>query len=136
MNVFKMNRNRRISFGLVFMACLLGGCSSNGKKPTLAENAAKGEVLFLSVGCTQCHSLNGETMYGPALNNILNTSIRVIREGKEVSLTVDREYIHRSIQNPEYEKLLDFNKRKMPKTELSEDQINQLTDYLISIHDK
>ncbi len=75
-------------------------------------------------------------MYGPSLNNILNTSIWVIREGKEVSLTVDREYIHRSIQNPEYEKLLNFSKRKMPKTELSEDQINQLTDYLISIHEK
>ena len=75
-------------------------------------------------------------MYGPALNNILNTSIRVIREGKEVSLTVDREYIHRSIRNPEYEKLLDFKKQKMPITELSEDQINQLTDYLISINER
>lgn len=75
-------------------------------------------------------------MYGPALNNILNTSIHVIRDGKELSLTVDREYIHRSIQNPEYEKLLDFKKQKMPKTELSEDQINQLTDYLISINEQ
>lgn len=75
-------------------------------------------------------------MYGPSLNNVLNTSIQVIRDGKEVSLIVDREYIHRSIQNPEYEKLLNFSKRKMPKTELSEDQINQLTDYLISINEK
>ena len=130
--------------GFLRMICLFfivlsifSGCnSSNSGKATTKENAAKGDELFHSVGCTQCHSLNGETMYGPALNNILNTSIRVIREGKEVSLTVDREYIHRSIRNPEYEKLLDFKKQKMPITELSEDQINQLTDYLISINER
>lgn len=109
---------------------------SNSGKLTTKENVEKGDELFHSVGCTLCHSLSGETMYGPALNNILNTSIQVFREGKEVSLTVDREYIHRSIQDPEYEKLLNFNKQKMPKTELSEDQINQLTDYLISINEK
>jgi len=122
---------------LFIVLSLFSGCkSANSGKATTKENAEKGDILFHSVGCTQCHSLTGETMYGPALNNILNTSIRVIRDGKELSLTVDREYIHRSIQNPEYEKLLDFKKQKMPKTELSEDQINQLTDYLISIHEK
>lgn len=116
---------------------IFSGCkpSNNGKANT-KENVEKGDVLFHSVGCTQCHSLNGETMYGPALNNILNTSIRVIRDGKEVSLTVDREYIRHSVQNPEYEKLLNFKMRKMPKTELSEEEINQLTDYLISINEK
>lgn len=118
------------------MACLLSGCGSNGKKPTMEENVAKGEILFQSVGCTQCHSLSGETMYGPALNNILGTTIRVVQSGKEKSLTVDREYIHRSIEKPEYEKLLQFESRKMPRTELSEEQINQITDYLISINEQ
>jgi len=136
MNVFRMSEDLRISLGLVFMACLLSGCGSNGKNPTMEENAAKGEILFQSVGCTQCHSLSGETMYGPALNNILGTTIRVVQSGKEKSLTVDREYIHRSIEKPEYEKLLQFESRKMPRTELSEEQINQITDYLISINEQ
>lgn len=135
--MYQMSGFSKIICLLFIVLSLFSGCnSSNSSKPTTKENAKKGDVLFHSVGCTQCHSLTGETMYGPSLNNILNTSIRVIRDGKEVSLTVNREYIHRSIQNPEYEKLLNFSKRKMPKTELSEDQINQLTDYLISIHDK
>lgn len=135
--MYQMSGFSKIICLLFIVTSFFSGCkSANSGKATTKENAEKGDALFHSVGCTQCHSLNGETMYGPALNNILNTSIRVIREGKEVSLTVDREYIHRSIHNPEYEKLLDFNKRKMPKTELSEDQINQLTDYLISIHEK
>jgi cytochrome c2 len=135
--MYQMSGFSKIICLLFIVLSLFSGCkSANSGKATTKENAEKGDVLFHSVGCTQCHSLTGETMYGPSLNNILNTSIWVIREGKEVSLTVDREYIHRSIQNPEYEKLLNFSKRKMPKTELSEDQINQLTDYLISIHEK
>jgi cytochrome c oxidase subunit 2 len=128
--------SKAICLFIVVLSTFSGCNFSNSGKVNTEENVEKGDVLFHSVGCTQCHSLNGETMYGPALNNILNTSIRVIRDGKEVSLTVDREYIRHSVQNPEYEKLLNFKTRKMPKTELSEEEINQLTDYLISINEK
>jgi cytochrome c oxidase subunit 2 len=135
--MFQMSGFSKITGLLFFVLSLFSGCkSANSGKATTKENAEKGEVLFHSVGCTQCHSLDGQAMYGPALNTILRTQIQVIRDGENINLNVDREYIHRSIQNPEYEKLVNFDKRKMPKTELSEDQINQLTDYLISINEK
>ncbi len=118
-----------------FILGVLNGCNSAGNKATFRENAVKGDVLFHSSGCTQCHSLDGTPMYGPALNAILHTPIQVMRDGKTVSLTVDRDYIHRSIEKPEYEKLLQFESRKMPQTQLSEEQINQITDYLISINE-
>ena len=74
-------------------------------------------------------------MYGPSLNGILHTSIQVIREGSEHTLIIDREYILRSIQNPDYEKLINFRNSKMPKTELSPEEIEFITDYLISINE-
>jgi len=121
---------------IIFLIVLLiSGCNSqnNSKIPT-KESAQKGESLFASVGCTTCHSLSGEARYGPALNKILNTDVIVIQGGKEHSVKIDREYIKRSIQDPDFEKLVDFKNKKMPKPTLSPDEIDQIADYLISIN--
>lgn len=125
----------RIYIFVFLAATALVGCNSALKgKINTKENVSKGEVLFNSVGCTMCHSVSGEIKYGPSLNNIVNTSIQVIRDGSEHTLTVDREYIQRSIQNPDFEKLINFKTRKMPKTQLSAEEIEFITDYLISIN--
>jgi len=124
-------------FCLAFVAAsALFGCNSpKSDKTNPKENANKGKVLFNSVGCTTCHSVTGETKYGPSLNGILNTSIQVIRDGSEHTLIIDRQYILRSIQNPDYEKLINFRNSKMPKTELSSEEIELITDYLTSINE-
>ncbi len=128
-----MAKNNLI-FLIVF---LISGCDSqNNNKITTKESTQKGEALFLSVGCTTCHSLSGEARYGPALSKILNTDVIVIQGGKEHSLKVDREYIKRSIQDPDFEKLVDFKNKKMPKPTLSADEIDQIADYLIFINSK
>jgi cytochrome c oxidase subunit II len=119
------------------MVFFLAGCSSkSGKKTVNNENVKKGEALFKSVGCSMCHSISGDNMYGPSLNSILNTDVIVVRDGKERSLKIDRDYILRSIQNPEFEKVVDFKDRKMPKPELAFDQIECITDYLIFVNSK
>ena len=126
-----MAKNNLI-FLIVF---LISGCNSqNSNKLTTKESTQKGEALFATVGCTTCHSLSGETLYGPSLNKILNTEVIVIHGGKEHPLKVDREYIKRSIQDPDFEKLVDFKNKKMPKPTLSPDEIDQIADYLISIN--
>ena len=123
---------------LIFLiACLIAGCNfGESNKILTKENTKKGEALFASVGCTTCHSLSGEARYGPSLNLILNTEIIVIREGKEHSVKVDREYIKRSIQDPDFEKVDDFKNKKMPKPSLTQDQIDQIVDYLVFINSK
>ena len=122
---------------ILLIIFLISGCNSqNSNKITTTESIQKGEALFASVGCTTCHSLSGEARYGPALNKILNTDVIVIQGGKEHSVKVDREYIKRSIQDPDFEKLVDFKNKKMPKPTLSPDEIDQIADYLISINSK
>jgi mono/diheme cytochrome c family protein len=122
---------------ILLIIFLISGCNyQNSNKITTKERIQKGEALFASVGCTTCHSLTGEARYGPALNKILNTDVIVIQGGKEHSVKVDREYIKRSIQDPDFEKLVDFKNKKMPKPTLSPDEIDQIADYLISINSK
>jgi hypothetical protein len=131
-----MSGSFRIYFLVIIAASALIGCNSpKSSKLNPKENEKKGEELFNSVGCTMCHSVKGETMYGPSLNGILHTSIQVIQEGSEKTLIIDRDYILRSIKNPDFEKLINFRNKKMPKTELSPEEIEFITDYLISINE-
>jgi len=123
---------------LIFLIIyLISGCNTqNNSNIITKEKTPDGEALFVSVGCTTCHSLSGETRYGPALNRILNTDVIVIQKGKEHSVKVDLEYIRRSIQDPDFEKLVEFKNKKMPKPTLSAVEIDKIANYLISINSK
>jgi cytochrome c oxidase subunit 2 len=114
---------------------VIAGCREQKKaEPAHLENPARGEVLFKSVGCATCHSMNGESRYGPPLNSIFGKEVIVIRNGNEAAVTVDREYLIRSLQNPGADKVLSFRKRKMPPLNLTQEEINCLVDYIISIN--
>ena len=115
--------------------CWVMGCTQDKKQ---AENSMDqyggGETLFQSSGCMLCHSLKGDEMYGPPLNSIFNKQVTVYRNEQEQTLTVDKEYIFRSIQNPDYEKVKGYESRKMPLPALDDEQIDALTEYLIFIN--
>jgi mono/diheme cytochrome c family protein len=96
--------------------------------------AARGEELFNSVGCTKCHSMSGENMYGPPLKFNLGQEITVIRKGSLKNTELDRRYIVRSMKDPDYEKLAGYQQKKMAKIELSSEAIESIADYLIYIN--
>lgn len=115
----------------------ISGCNSQtNRKAITKENVQKGETLFNSVGCTTCHSVSGEVRYGPPLNVIFNTEVMVVREGGKRLVKADREYIQRSIQNPDFEKVDGFQNKKMTKPTLSDEDVDYIIDYLISINGK
>jgi len=127
--------------GLVFLMflllCFLIGCNNrSGARPDLNTDVVKGEALFLSSNCNSCHSISGQVLYGPPLNAILNTSLQVLRNDTQLSITVDRDFILRSIRDPDYEKSTVFKSRKMPKPTLTNQEMEWITDYLISINTK
>ncbi len=106
------------------------GCEKSEKK------TQKGQVLFTSVGCATCHSLTDDKLYGPSLNSILGTKTTVIRNKKEYTFIIDKNYIKKSIINPDYEKSKLFKSKKMPKPSLTDFEVDCLTDYIISINNK
>ena len=117
------------------MIFIVASCSRGDKEITV-EMAAKGGLIFNSVGCTRCHSLSGNSMYGPALNFRLGQEITVVRKGKMKNIEYNREYILRSMKDPDYEKLSGFEKKKMARIELPADAIESIADYLIFINSR
>jgi len=109
-------------------------CSNNASDPITAENAKKGELLFNSSGCTICHSFTGETRYGPPLNFNFEKEVIVFRRDKQKSIMLDRKYIIRSIRYPEFEKLDGYRNKKMPPSDLSSEEVERITDYLIYVN--
>lgn len=115
----------------------LTGCHSHVKENNVhKENPQKGAVLFNNTGCIMCHSINDEKRYGPTLNSVLNSRILVISNGKQDSVTVDRQYIVRAIKDPDFEKDIRFQRRKMPKPDLSADDIESIADFIIMINSR
>ncbi|NJK94203.1 MAG: cytochrome c [Bacteroidales bacterium] len=121
---------------LAFLILLTIYSCKNESEKALArkENIRKGKELFGSMGCMTCHSLKGDKMYGPPLNNILGKNIRVLREKKPYTITIDEEYIKQSIRNPDYEKPDSFSTKKMPKPVITEEEISNLSAFIIHIN--
>lgn len=67
---------------------------------TREKEATEGERLLGKYGCTGCHSLDGTKMVGPTLQGVFGRQVTVVTEGQERTLTVDEEYLKRSILHP------------------------------------
>ena len=111
------------------------GCGSNEKEKQ-AETLQKGSELFTKYGCTVCHSLEGKVIYGPALNDIYGKEAKVIRNGQEINITVDREYLIKAISDPRFEKVAAFQNKEMPIPAFQKEDAGILADYIILINQK
>ena len=101
------------------------------KKPDKEKIMKEGSILFAKYGCTVCHSLDGKIVYGPSLNNIYMKEIKVTRNGQELTVIADREYLKRAITDPRAEKVQDYQNKEMPVPTFSKEEADILVDYLI-----
>lgn len=124
----------KVRFVILWFIIVFSGCSRSNPGMVNGENARKGEKLFNTVGCLMCHSLSGEIKYGPVLKFKPDSEVVVIRSGAKISLKADRQYIIRSLKQPDYEKVNGFQDRKMPSINLSNEDIEYLADYLLYIN--
>ena len=99
---------------------------------------AEGFAIMKAQGCNACHSSDGSKIVGPSYLNLYGEKQVVIRDGKEVTLTVDDEYIKRSIYDPNIEIVKGYPKGLMQsyKATLTEKDITKIIEYLKSLHDK
>lgn len=127
----------RIYTLILVLFILLTGCFETTKnKSDGTEILTEGSELFAKYGCAVCHSLEGEVIYGPPLNGIYMKKLRVIRDGKEVEVVADRKYLKKSIRDPRYEKVLEYNNKEMPIATFSDKEAEILVDYLIALDEK
>jgi cytochrome c oxidase subunit 2 len=85
-----------------------------------------------SIGCFACHSIDGSKLVGPSFKGIWGEEQTVVTGGEKRQITVDEEYIRRSIYDPNADVADGFNKGLMLSYEgqLSDDDINNIIEYL------
>lgn len=94
--------------------------------------SANGKRIMKNIGCFACHTVDGTKLIGPSFKGVYGHDVTVITGGKERVVTVDDEYIKRSIYDPNADVVKGFNKGLMMPYEgqLSDDDIVQITEYL------
>ena len=96
---------------------------------------ATGKRIMQNIGCFACHTLDGTKLVGPSFKGIWGEEQTVITNGQERKVTVDEDYVHRSIFDPNADVVKGFNKGLMLSYEgqLSEDDVANIIEYLKTV---
>ncbi|MEZ4599850.1 MAG: cytochrome c oxidase subunit II [Syntrophotaleaceae bacterium] len=101
-----------------------------------AEKEADGEAepgreLLTRHGCNACHSLDGTKMIGPTFKGLFGHTVTVTTDGRKRELTVDRDYLRRSILEPGAD-LVEGYPPVMPPYQgrISDEELDALVEFL------
>ena len=89
-------------------------------------DAANGQQLAASNGCTGCHSIDGSTLVGPTWQGLYGREVEL--EGGD-TVTADDAYITESIKDPGAKIVAGFT-NIMPVIPLDDAQINDIIAYI------
>lgn len=98
------------------------------------ELIALGKTLSQSKGCTACHSTDGSRLIGPSYKGIYGHETTVMTDGKARQVTVDDEYIKKSMLDPTADIVQGFQPL-MPSQKglVTDSEIKALTAYIKSL---
>ncbi len=102
----------------------------------LKEDAPEGEHPGLTVlkqnACLSCHSLDGTRLVGPSFKGVYGITEIVVTNGKEREITVDDEYIRRSLNDPNADVVKTYNPGLMISytKQISKEDMENIIEYL------
>jgi cytochrome c oxidase subunit 2 len=94
--------------------------------------SATGKRIMQNIGCFACHTLDGTKLVGPSFKGIWGAQHTVVTGRETRTVTVDEEYIKKSIYDPNADVVDGYGKGLMLSYEgqLSEDDIGNIIEYL------
>jgi len=97
--------------------------------------SATGKRIMQNIGCFACHTLDGTKLVGPSFKGIWGAQHTVVTGRETRTVTVDEEYIKRSIYDPNADVVDGFGKGLMLSYEgqLSDDDIENIIEYLKTV---
>lgn len=104
-----------------------------GQEKTEEEmNMPLGLQVIDKHGCKACHSFDGTKLVGPSFKGLVGKKEIVITDGKEREVVADRDYIIRSIYEPNADVVKGYNKGLMVvyKDQISEEEIDAIIEYI------
>lgn len=108
-----------------------------GAKGSLANDAASvdndpkafAKSMHQAV-CAACHSLDGSRLAGPSFKDLIGRKQEIVRDGKRLEITVDRDYLLRAIAQPLADVPVGYPPA-MPELDLQEKERQALVDWII-----
>jgi len=96
---------------------------------------ATGKRIMQNIGCFACHSLDGSKLVGPSFKGIWGAEHTVVTGKETRKVTVDEEYIKRSIYDPNADVVEGFMKGLMItyQGQLSEEDVASIIEYLKTV---
>ncbi len=94
------------------------------------EEQAAGLALLQTKGCTGCHSLDGTRIVGPSFKGIFGRTTVVLTNGVEREITIDREYLRRSLLDPRADVVKGYPPVMPPQTGLTDEERETILNYL------
>ena len=101
----------------------------------VSDPVEKGRQIFEEKICMTCHSLDGTKLVGPSIKGIYGKTETVVTAGKERQITIDDEYIKRSILQPDADLTKGYTAGQMvvPPPQLTDEEIAYVIEYIKSI---
>lgn len=96
------------------------------------EEKSEGEVLFETLGCISCHSMDGSIIVGPSLKDIYSKEVSILKNGKTLKKIRDEKYLKESILTPNKEIVEGFFPDIMPpfKQQIDQKQLQALVLFI------
>lgn len=107
---------------------------SNKKLIRMSEadlNKLEAVKLLKDNDCLSCHTLGEHTPVDQiSLKGLMGKKQKVIKEGKEIEITIDEDYLRRAILNPSIEIVKGYPNMMTPPEKLSEYDLKLMIDFL------
>jgi cytochrome c oxidase subunit 2 len=115
-----------------------GDTASLAKASTGSAAGDEGLTIMKFHGCMACHSTDGSKIVGPTYLNLFGKQEVVSKDGADVNITADEEYIKRSIYEPNAEIVKGYPKGLMQsyKGKITDADIAKIIEYLKSLNEK
>ena len=91
---------------------------------------SQGENLAGKNGCLGCHSTDGSRRVGPSFKGLMGSERTVVKDGQEITVLADTDYLIRSIREPGVEIVQGYPAAMPPSPQLSDDDIKALQAWL------
>jgi len=101
------------------------------EKPSMA---AAGKSLLQKHGCLGCHSLDGSALVGPTFQGIGGRQVTVVTNGESRTLTCDRDYLEKSILDPNADIVEGYPAAMPPYAgRIPDEDMTGILDYLLGL---
>jgi cytochrome c oxidase subunit II len=93
-------------------------------------DVARGLQLLQQYGCIGCHSLDGTPAVGPTFQGLYGSEVQVVREGRQMTVTADEDYIRRSIREPQLELTVGYPPVMPAFPQIPDEELEEMVEYL------